>query len=196
MLFGRLLKRARKTGLVMNSILFKLMQAAQSCGTYPKVNIAANSAGTHLVSAALSGEAEKLPYKVHSVVLFQGAVDPAWYAKGGRFHGMIENVAGPITATMSKKDKMLENVYNVFYNEGLGWVGFHDVAPVKLKSKSDFAKQNYTWKQASWNTIDGTQFIDEGNDILGGHADFKEDETTMMYWSMVNLELDFALYDL
>lgn len=41
----------------------------------------------------------------------------------------------------------------------------------------------------------GDSFIDEGNPIAGGHGDFKEDETTTLYWNMIKLELDDSAYD-
>lgn len=39
-------------------------------------------------------------------------------------------------------------------------------------------------------------FIDEGNAVSGGHGDFKEDETTTLYWACVTAEVDDDAYDL
>lgn len=45
-------------------------------------------------------------------------------------------------------------------------------------------------------THNHSSFIDEGNPIAGGHGDFKEDETTTLYWKMIKVELDSSAYDL
>lgn len=38
-------------------------------------------------------------------------------------------------------------------------------------------------------------FIDEGNAFAGGHGDFKEDETTSLYWQMIKMQVDDSAYD-
>lgn len=39
------------------------------------------------------------------------------------------------------------------------------------------------------------RFIDEGNAVAGGHGDFKEDETTSLYWSAIKADVDASAYD-
>lgn len=39
------------------------------------------------------------------------------------------------------------------------------------------------------------RFINEGNFFEGGHGDFKQDETTSLYWSVIKHKLDDSAYD-
>lgn len=38
------------------------------------------------------------------------------------------------------------------------------------------------------------RFIKEGNFFEGGHGDFKQDETTSLYWSVIKHKLDDSAY--
>lgn len=39
------------------------------------------------------------------------------------------------------------------------------------------------------------RYIDEGNPVAGGHGDFKEDETTSLYWSAIKCEVEESAYE-
>lgn len=39
------------------------------------------------------------------------------------------------------------------------------------------------------------RYIDEGNAVAGGHGDFKEDETTSLYWAAIKTEVDDSAYE-
>ncbi len=178
--FGRLLKRGRATGVQMAIILKKLMSVAVDHGTQPKVSLSANSAGGHVIVGALSKNAPRLPYKLHTVVFHQGAVISKWFAAGERFAEIRKNVAGPLVATMSSKDSMLRNVFGLVYKDpAIGLVGFPEGKRYDMKSKSEILEQNYEWMEGEMFTIDGSPYINEGPKILGGHGDYHDDESTM-----------------
>ena len=179
--FGRLLKRGRKTGVQMAIVLEKLMSAAVSVGTRPKVCVSGNSAGGHVLIGALAGkDSPKLPYKVHTVVFHQGALVAKWFESDGRFGEFTNNVAGPVIATTSSNDYMLRNVFGLISKDpALGLVGFPAGKKYMMKSKEEIVENDYEWTAGEMFTIDGSVYIDEGPKLLGAHGDYKEDESTM-----------------
>lgn len=191
LVFGRLISRGRKTGRSMQDIIAKFM-LAQPDPTV-KYCLMANSLGAHVVSGALMSPSV-LPYKLHTAFIVQGAANNEWYSEGGKYESVRENVAGPIVCTVSEKDHLLKRVFGPFHGDAVGSKGFPRGVTLEMRSRDDLAEQKYEWCGGEWNSVEGTRFIDEGNAFVGGHGDFKEDETTMTYWSAINMELDRSKY--
>lgn len=189
LVFGRLIARGTATGSVLHGILAKLMSARRA-----KFCLMGNSLGVHVLCGALRARGG-LPFKAHTVFLVQGAVEQDWFAKKDKYADMLEQVAGPVVCTTSDKDTVLSILFESLNDFSLGRKGFPDGRRMKMREREALRDEPYEWELGRWNTIDGSEFIDEGSGIAGGHGDFKEDETTMTYWSAINMEIDESLYD-
>ena len=158
-----------------------------------KYCLMANSLGAHVVSGALISPSI-LPYKLHCAFIVQGAASSEWFGSGGKYESIRENVAGPVVCTVSMKDHLLRNVFRPFHGEAVGNRGFPVANQMDMVPMSEHSCGIYEWKCGDWNNVEGTQFIDEGNPFVGGHGDWKEDETTMTYWSAINCEVETSKY--
>lgn len=191
LVFGRLIARGRKTGRVLQGVISKLMLARPNPTI--KFCLMANSLGAHVVSGALMGPCG-LPYKLHCAFIVQGAVNRDWFAPAGKYCSLIENVAGPVLCTSSAKDDLLRRIFAPFHGTAVGSAGFPDGITLPMLAESEYGERTYEWSCGSWNTIEATQFVDEGDPFTGGHGDFKENETTMAYWSAINTYVEPSKY--
>lgn len=187
LLFGRLIERGVATGHVLRGVMAKLMKARRA-----KYCLMANSLGAHVLAGALN-ERGDMPFRAHTVYFVQGACNRDWFSDRGRYKGVASQVAGPIVCTTSERDTMLSIVFEPFHGTAVGNDGFPEGCRMDMCSRD--AAAPYEWGCGQWNTVDGTKFIDEGSGIAGGHGDFKEDETTMTYWSAINTDLPPDAYD-
>lgn len=185
--FERLMPRALKTGEVLGGVMVKLMNASQNT----RFSLMANSLGAHVIGGALNVD---LPRKLHSVYVVQGAAESSWYNEGGQFSHIAGKVAGPTVCTTSDEDDMLKNVFSTIYGAAVGIKGFPRGVRLAMKSRKELAESPYKWTNGEWHTIDGSVFIDDIQMLAGGHGDFKEDETTMTYWSMIKADVHESLY--
>lgn len=187
LVFGRLMGRGRRTGRVLGEVIMKLMNVSEKA----RFSIMGNSLGVQVVIGALS---VALPRKIHAAYLVQGATDASVFGPSGCFTDIVKKVAGPVVCTTSKHDRMLKNVFGAFHAPAVGQVGFPQGQRFRMKSRNEFCDSPYKWNPGSWHSVDGSKFINEGGWIEGGHGDFKEDETTMLYWSMIKMRMDDSLY--
>lgn len=190
LVFGRLIGRGTSTGTVLHGVLAKLMKARRA-----KYCLVGNSLGAHVLCGALSARGG-LPFKTHTVFFAQGAVESTWFNVDGRYAAVREQVAGPVVCTTSDKDTILSILFESVNDFALGRKGFPTGTRTKMRAKEKLKDEPYLWANGDWNIVYGSQYIDEGSGIAGGHGDFKEDETTMTYWSAINLALEESLYDL
>lgn len=181
--FGRLMKRGKKTGAVMGAVIAKLMSATED---RKRVCLMANSLGAHVLVGVMQSD---LPYKLHTVFFVQAAIAEDVFDEDGKFASACESVAGPVLCTHSQKDNLLLNVFGPFHGTALGFVGFPKGEDQKMKSIPAVLEEGYEFVHSFWNSIDGTEYIDEGNAFAGGHGDFKEDETTSVYWCAIKTEI-------
>ncbi len=189
LVFGRLIERGARAGEVLHRIIAKFMRARRA-----KYCLMANSLGTHVLAGALLQRGE-LPFRVHTVFMVQGACNRDWFSSGERYRSIVNQVAGPVVCTLSVKDTMLSGVFEPFHGDAVGNFGFVDGPRMIMRSRAEAATRPYEWSCSDWNSVDGRDFIDEGNFIVGGHGDFKEDETTMTYWSAINFTVPDEKYD-
>lgn len=191
LVFGRLMKRGRRAGIVMAEVLGKIMEA---CEGRPKVCLMANSLGAHVLVGSLSASS-KMPYKVHTVFFVQGAISREWFKEGHRYSGLSANVAGPFLCTYSDCDYMLKNVFGPFHGDAIGFDGFGQGEVIDMKGMDELGETPYEFELDRCLSVNGSAFINEGNAVAGGHGDFKEDETTSLYWSMINTEVEDERYE-
>lgn len=191
LVFGRLMGRGQKTGKVMGRVLAKLMEANE--GVQTKVCLMANSLGAHVLSGILK-DADYLPHKIHSVFYVQGAISDNMFTPGAKFEKIKDNVAGPVVCTYSDKDNILRNFFGLFHGKAIGLVGVPVGERIEMKGLDEYEADPYVLSCGQWNSVDGSRYIDEGNALAGGHGDFKEDETTSLYWSAIKTEVDPEAY--
>lgn len=167
LVFGRLVSRGRKTGYVLQNVIAKLMLARPDPTV--KYCLMANSLGAHVVSGALMSPSN-LPYKLHCAFIVQGAANSDWFGTSGKYSSLTENVAGPIVCTASEKDHLLRRVFKPFHGEAVGSLGFPEGKHLSMISRSDFENgdADYSWDLGQWNTVESTNFIDEGDPFCGG----------------------------
>lgn len=192
LVFGRLMKRGNRTGKVMESVLGKLMEATGE--QRAKVCLMANSLGAHVLAGILD-KPKTLPYKIHTVFFVQGAITRDLFDDGKKFAACKGTVAGPIVCSHSDRDLMLKNIYAFFHGDAIGIAGVDSGQRIRMKGLQEATESPYVFENGEWNSVDGTEFIDEGNAVAGGHGDFKEDETTTLYWAAIKTELDSSAYD-
>lgn len=191
LVFGRLMKRGNHTGRVMESVLGKLMRASEE---RIKLCLMANSLGAHVLAGILK-RPQSLPYKAHTVFFVQGAITKDLFEEGGKFASVKDNVAGPIVCTYSEHDLMLKNIYAFWHGEAIGYGGVSRGLNIQMKEIQETEEEPYELQCGEWNSVDGRRFINEGNPVAGGHGDFKEDETTSLYWAAIKTEVDDDAYE-
>lgn len=190
--FGRLIARARAVGTGWAVILGKLLRAAQP-PSRPRLSLMANSLGVHVVLGALHAARQQLPYRPAAALLVAGAVQRKEFASGGGDARLCDNLAGPLVATFSRKDYLLRNVFGPFHGCAVGYAGFGVGDEMIMRAVEDIGE--YEFGAGRLVSVDGTEYIKDGNFFEGGHGDFKDDETTSLYWSMVLAEYDSDLFD-
>ena len=191
LVFGRLMARGRRSGKVMQRIIANFMNVIPDPTV--KFCLMANSLGAHVLAGALTDPCV-LPRKIHTVFFVQGAVSNDWFDDGGKYRSVDKYVAGPIVCTHSERDLLLLNVFGTFHGTALGYSGASLGNRIRMRSRESVIEEPYSMAAASWTSVDGTEFIDEGNAIAGGHGDFKEDETTMTYWAAIHTEVPREAY--
>ncbi|CAN8076250.1 unnamed protein product [Agarophyton chilense] len=190
--FGRLMKRGQRVGEVMGAVIGKLMKASEK---RMKVCLMANSLGAHVLVGLLN-RSHVLPYKLHTVFFVQGAIAREYFEDGGKFGHVKRIVAGPVVVSFSEHDLMLRNVFGWFHGIAIGFTGAPTGMTCRMKHISEIDDDPYNFECGEWNNIDGSEFINEGSPVAGGHGDFKEDETTSLYWSAIKEEVDDSTYDI
>lgn len=191
-LFGRLIARGNRVGKAMRDTMAKLMKANGGRG---KVSLMANSLGAHVLAGALNGKGQ-WPYKVHTVFFVQGAIERGKMRNGGKFEQVKGCVAGPVVASFSEKDRTLKWMFDLFRDDPVGVYGFREGNTLQMKGMGELTEGNkYDWKVGEWNSVDGVEFINEGDFFSGGHGDFKDAETVAMYWDMINTDVEEKRYD-
>lgn len=172
------------------------MRAQKDVGRL-RVCASGNSIAAHVLAAMVTGEGvRELEEKLHAVFLAQGAIEQRLFASGGRFEGCVNGVAGPVLGSYSRRDRILGWMFEVFYDDAVGYVGFEDGERFVMKRVEETVKEPYRFANGWWNSVDGTEFIDEGPLWEGGHGDYKEDETTSMYWAAITADVDDEAYKL
>ncbi|CDF40325.1 hypothetical protein CHC_T00010118001 [Chondrus crispus] len=160
-----------------------------------KVCLMANSLGAHVLAGILN-KPQTLPHKIHTVFFVQGAITREVFADTKKFCAINNNVAGPIICTHSERDLLLKNMFGVFYGSAIGLSGVERGHSILMKGLRQAGEEPYRFACGEWTSVNGTQFIDEGNAIAGGHGDFKEDETTSCYWAAICTEVEDSCYDM
>lgn len=191
-LFGRLIARGVRTGKVMGSVLGKLMREG---GEGMKVCVMGNSLGGQVLGGLLKKDVG-LPYKIHTVFFVQGAVEKRKFRDGGIFGSVKDTVAGPVLCSYSNADRTLKLMFDFFRDTPLGITGFPDGNTIRMKSLEEGVKEPYKFEYGQWNSIDGSEYINEGDFLSGGHGDFKEDETTSLYWAAIKADVPNEAYKL
>lgn len=194
LVFRRVAKRAERVGAVLGAVVGKLMRAQE--GERMRVCASGNSIAAHVLGSMAVAEKGGLAYKLHTVFYVQAAVERALFEDGGRFEGCRATVAGPVVCSYSRKDRVLGWMFEVFYDEAVGYFGFAGGERLVMKGLEEKDREPYVFANGDWNSVDGTEFIDEGAFLEGGHGDFKEDVTTSMYWAAITADVDDDAYDL
>lgn len=194
LMFGRLMKRGQRVGHVMGAVLGKLMRAAEERSGQVKVSMMANSLGAHVLAGAMKKAPEEMPYKLHTVFFVQGAITREWFGEGRKYGAVANNCAGPVACSYSSRDLMLKNIYGPFHGTAIGFEGSGVGKALDMKSLELLNDEPYEFDCCAWNDVNCSEYIDEGNPVAGGHGDFKEDETTSLYWSMIKCDVDEGGY--
>lgn len=196
MAFSRLMKRARASGLIIGRIVARIM-ASGLHGPTPQRKVCtfmANSLGAQVLVGVLD-VTDEMPYKPHAFFFVQGAVSRSWFATGRRYEAHAKKVAGPVVCTYSDRDFLLKNIFGPFHGDAVGFEGFPEGHFLEIKSLEELAEEPYHFENGSFNSVNCSRFINEGNFFEGGHGDFKQDETTSLYWSVIKHKLDDSAYD-
>lgn len=155
LVFGRLMTRGQRTGVVMGSVIGKLMKAGKEKA---KVCMMANSLGAHVLCGVLS-RPDQLPYRIHTVFFVQGAITKDLFNENGKFSKICNVVAGPVMCSYSARDLMLKNVYGPFHGGAIGFVGTSVGEHVRMKSLQELASSPYGLALGAWNNIDGSEYV-------------------------------------
>lgn len=191
LVFSRLMRRGQATGEVMGRLIGKFMRASTG---HLKVCLMANSLGVHVLCGVLNNP-DNLPYKLHTVFHVQGAIRSDLFSPSERFGSLHHNVAGPVVCTFSEHDRLLRIMFGLFHGPAVGLGGSPVGRKIVVKGLDELANTPYEFLCGHWNNVDCSKYIDEGSFFAGGHGDFKEDETTSLYWAAIKTPVEDSLYD-
>jgi hypothetical protein len=175
-------------GLVGRKGVNPLLARLQSTYATSRYHLFGHSFGAKVVLAALTGEAAIRP--VNSVVLLQPAISYRAFSPGGGYEAAIGKVSGPLVATYSELDGLLDLPYrtaskiarqsterSVSKYSAMGSVGPFDCATMRMVAEN--ARDMYTWEIGEPVGIESTDYIT-------GHSVIYDGETARMLWSVIN----------